>query len=248
MYSRKIIKFAKKAIPVLLCIYILLIIFDLLKNKHTDIAAEDTDVPVPEEIQEFVEKYPEAAEYAENYAKYADKDLDDDVKKEMKKSSIPLFIQWDKKWGYRSYGEGYVGTSGCGPTCLAMVACGLKQDDSITPKSVCEYADENGFYVSGQGTSWSLMTTGAEHYGLSSSQGEISERYILDNLSEKTPMICSMKPGDFTTSGHFIVLTGIDDNGKVIVNDSNSRKNSDKHWDAKDLVSQMKGIWVFSLK
>ena len=57
-----------------------------------------------------------------------------------------------------------------------------------------------------------------------------------------------MKPGDFTKGGHFIVLTGFDENGKVVVNDPNSRINSDKHCDVDVLVSQMKGIWKYSKK
>jgi hypothetical protein len=65
------------------------------------------------------------------------------------------------------------------------------------------------------------MTYGAEKLGLDSEQGTISTEYILNNLSDSTPMICSMKPGDFTYTGHFIILTGIDSNGDIIVNDPN---------------------------
>ena len=37
-------------------------------------------------------------------------------------SEIPLFIQWDKRWGNFAYGRsGTIGSSGCGPTSLAMV-------------------------------------------------------------------------------------------------------------------------------
>ena len=60
-------------------------------------------------------------------------------------------------------------------------------------------------------------------------------------------MICSMSPGDFTKTGHFIVLTGIDSNGKIIVNDPNSPKNSNKHWDVNTLVSQMKSVWKYNI-
>ncbi len=157
---------------------------------------------IPSEIAEFAKRYPEAKEYANNYSKYADKDFDMDVSKEMEESSIPLFIQWDKRWGYKHYGEG---------------------------------------------TSWSLMTEGAEHYGLNASKGDVSSDFILDNLSSKTPMICSMTPGDFTMAGHFIVLKGIDKKGRIIVNDPNSPKNSKKHWDVDVLTDQMKSIWIYSL-
>jgi hypothetical protein len=55
-----------------------------------------------------------------------------------------------------------------------------------------------------------------------------------------------MKPGDFTYTGHFIVLTGIDEDGLIIVNDPNSPTNSSKHWEVGTLVSQMKSIWKYS--
>ncbi|MBQ1871316.1 MAG: C39 family peptidase, partial [Lachnospiraceae bacterium] len=57
----------------------------------------------------------------------------------------------------------------------------------------------------------------------------------------------SMKPGDFTYTGHFIVLTGIDEDGKIMVNDPNSRNNSDKHWDVDTLVKQIKALWVYGM-
>lgn len=39
-----------------------------------------------------------------------------------------------------------------------------------------------------------------------------------------------MRPGDFTTIGHFILLTGVED-GKIKVNDPNSKIRSSKLWD-----------------
>jgi hypothetical protein len=200
---------------------------------------------VPYVIREFVRKYPEASEYADHYLEYCDKRFDMDVSAEMAENDIPLFIQWDKRWGYKNYGENYVGVAGCAPTCMAMVVCGLTGDAAINPYVVSKYSAGQGYYTLGQGTSWDLMTTGAKYYGLSASTGRIDADYILENVSGESPMICSMKPGDFTTSGHFIVLAGLDEDGKVIVNDPNSPKNSKKHWDADTLVSQMKGIWIY---
>ena len=56
-----------------------------------------------------------------------------------------------------------------------------------------------------------------------------------------------MGPGDFTDQGHFIVLSGIDEDGMVIVKDPNSKKNSKKHWNLSKIISQMKNLWSYQL-
>ena len=101
---------------------------------------------------------------------------------------------------------------------------------------------ENGWYIDGVGTSWSLMTDGAEQLGVHGMNIEITEDVILDQLTQGHPCICSMRPGDFTKGGHFIVLTGIDENGRVIINDPNSPHNSEIHWD----MDRIKQSWSFT--
>lgn len=62
--------------------------------------------------------------------------------------------------GYANYGDGLMALNGCGPTALSMVICGLTGDNTITPYTVAQYADSQGLYVDGVGTSWDLMRTG----------------------------------------------------------------------------------------
>ncbi|MCC8066097.1 MAG: hypothetical protein LIO94_03200, partial [Clostridiales bacterium] len=52
-------------------------------------------------------------------------------------------------------------------------------------------------------------------------------------------------PGDFTYTGHFIVLTGIDGDGNVTVNDPNSPSNSSKTWSLDILVPQIRSLWIY---
>ena len=167
---------------------------------------------------------------------------------EVRKDNIPLFIQWDKRWGYKTYGSNFLGVNGCGPTSLSMVICGLTGKATWNPYKVAQFSQKQGYYISGQGTSWDLMTAGAKKLGLTSTEGTINNDYIRQNLTSSTPMICSMLPGDFTYSGHFIVLTGIDSEGRVIVNDPNSPKNSKKHWDMDRLLPQIRHIWKFEVE
>ena len=63
-------------------------------------------------------------------------------------------------------------------------------------------------------------------------------------LKEGRPIICSMRPGDFTTTGHFIVITGIKD-GQFTVNDPNSTERSNMLWDYDTLKPQISNLWAF---
>jgi len=54
-----------------------------------------------------------------------------------------------------------------------------------------------------------------------------------------------MYPGDFTYTGHFIVLTGIDENGAITVNDPNSPANTKKHWSMTEILPQIRQSWGY---
>ena len=73
-----------------------------------------------------------------------------------------------------------------------------------------------------------------------------SNENLYNELNNGHPLIASMRPGDFTTVGHFIVLTGIKDD-KIIVNDPNSRERSAKLWEYDVIAPQIKGLWTYSL-
>ena len=202
---------------------------------------------VPDSLAAMARRYPETRELVERYRALAGRHQQIDVSGELTEGEIPLFLQWDARWGLEDYGGNFMAVNACGPTCLSMVVCGLTEDAAWNPYATAQYSDSHGYYTPGWGTSWDLMTQGARELGLRVSEGEISSDYILAHASPETPLICSMKPGDFTTGGHFIVLTGVDEAGLVIVNDPNSRRNSEKHWDAAVLAAQMKAIWLYSL-
>ncbi|MEG1596606.1 MAG: hypothetical protein RR364_09270 [Lachnospiraceae bacterium] len=81
-----------------------------------------------------------------------------------------------------AYGKSLIGISGCGPTCLSMVAVYLLKDTSLNPKWMCQYSEKNGYYTSGQGTAWALMTDGARGIGLKSTELLLDKQRIIDQL------------------------------------------------------------------
>ena len=169
-----------------------------------------------------------------------------DLKDYRIQNHIPVYFQWSEVWGYASYGSENIGMGGCGPTSLSMVATGLTGNTSFTPKYVADMSVNMGYYVESVGTDWSLMTEGASQLGINSAQlTNWSEDSLKSELSAGHPIICSMGPGDFTNQGHFIVLSGLTEDGKVLVNDPNSKINSRKKWDLNTIINQMNAAWSF---
>lgn len=164
---------------------------------------------------------------------------------DVKKGEYPLLLQWDERWGYGDYGTSCVAVSGCAPTVISMAVAGLTGEDSITPYTVASYAQENGYYVPGSGTSWSLISEGIQHFGLFSQELPLSRDSVFQALESGMPIICSMRPGDFTTTGHFILLVGTED-GKIQVRDPNSTKRSEQLWDYETLEYQINNLWAVS--
>ena len=170
-----------------------------------------------------------------------------DISKDMT-GGVPRLYQTDSRWKDKQYGTNVMEINGCGPTCLSMVYCGLTGDTKWNPYAVAKMSEKKGYYVPGVGTSWDLMTDGAEWLGLCGEQLGLSENVIRKTLESGCPIICAMGPGDFTSEGHFIVLTGVDETGRIIVNDPNSKELSKKTWELKRLMGQMKNLWSYCTK
>lgn len=201
----------------------------------------------PESVIELLDKNEETVDFVADYAKKKDKPCADTIGEDLSSGKIPELLQWDERWGYAPYGTGIVATSGCGPTCMAMVAAGLNQDASITPAKVAAYGTEHGYVDEENNTYWRFMEEAGANWNLNSYGGMLSEEQVSAELAQGHPIICSMGPGDFTQIGHFIVLTGYE-NGNVKVNDPFSVKNTNAMWSFAGIKDQIKAMWVFSKK
>lgn len=157
--------------------------------------------------------------------------------------SVPLYLQWDERWGYESYAGGMMALTGCGPCCLAMAASWLTGDMGFDPLWVARWSEAQGYAVPGEGTAWALFGEGAEKLGLDAVEIGADETRAADNLAAGNLIVCVMGPGDFTTEGHFILLTAYED-GYVSVRDPNSRENSEKRWEFSAISGQMRALWV----
>ena len=200
----------------------------------------------PDNVLRMVCQNEETLNFAVDYPEKKDSEPASTVG-DVTKGVVPLLIQWDRRWGYALYGSStIVAVSGCGPTCIAMVACGLTGRNDITPAKVASYSANNGFLTESRDTSWDLMTYGAEEYGITGTELGLDEAAMANQLAAGHAIIASMGPGDFTSSGHFIVLTGYA-NGSFTVNDPNSLVRSGEPWSFERLKNQIVNLWYYTL-
>ena len=98
-------------------------------------------------------------------------------------------------------------------------------------------------WQTGSGSKWALISEGGRMLGLDVTQIPLDKDRIYRNLDVGNPIIVVVGPGDFTTDGHFLVLTGRDGD-KITLNDPNSPTNSQKSWDYDTLAGQIQSLWV----
>ena len=200
---------------------------------------------ITEALAELAESNEEASDFVADYPNrqnYLGQSLD--LTSDVIIGQVPLFLQWDKRWGYESYGDSIIGLAGCGPTCLSMAYVYFTRDLNGTPREVASYCEKNGYYTE-YGTSWSLWTDGLQALGLSGKELPLDENSMKKALDQGKLIVCSMRPGDFTTSGHYILLCDYDDTG-FCIKDPNRVNNSSRTWDYATLSPQIKNLWTIS--
>lgn len=213
-------------------------------DKTSD-KAETVDISsLPEDLQKLYKENFETADFVSSYFKEKDKPREVSLKKYRKSKKVPLFIQWDKQWGYLPYGDSITGVNGDGPMSLAMAGYHLTRDEKFSPDKVVAFAMENGYY--NKGTLPSLMKEGAASLGLASTEIKASKENITAALNAGKVVVCLMKKGELSSNEHYVVLTAcIEDT--VFLNDPTSIVNSEKDWFVADVLSGIKNAWVLSV-
>lgn len=196
----------------------------------------------PKQLKELALKNEEALEFVYDYPAEHVKEHTIDLTEEASMDSVPLFVQWDKRWGYEKYSGNFFAASGCGPTTLSMVVVYLTHNREASPIAVAKYSKEAGYSVDGSGSSWTLISEGCRHYGVKAKTVALDESRMKAELDAGHPIVINVGPGDFTDTGHFMVITGYDDEG-FSINDPNSIEKSGKRWLFKNISSQIRAVW-----
>lgn len=209
----------------------------------------------PDDIIEYFVTHPEGVDWVVQYPEYMAKDKESlkaaayepIPEDEPSCNGFPLLYQWDERWGYMIYNDSPIAVGGCGPTCVSIVAVGLTGNRELTPQYLADISTKYHCYVEGGGSTWDLMTIGAGKVGLSAKQLKVwSTKNVKNELENGRPIIMNVGPGDFTEVGHYIVVTKLNDDGTIKINDPNSAINSEKNWDIQRVLDQAKGMWSYT--
>ena len=166
------------------------------------------------------------------------------------------YKQYDTKWGSLSYavdGESStIKSAGCGPTALASVLAAIVSP-YIDPITCASWARMKCYKVYKSGTSYNYPAAQAAVYGVTVRRINTSNVYgkpnnfvheqMLMELQKGNWLITCMGKGNWTSSGHFIVVYGYE-NGYVYINDPASTKanRACNTWEL--FKSQVKYYWV----
>lgn len=156
------------------------------------------------------------------------------------KRKTPYYLQWDNRWAYDNLYPTNIGISGCGPTSLSMIISRLT-NNLIYPNEMAQKASK---FMNDGGMDWAFIDHIAKEYNLKVTDINLDKDKMIKTL-EDGPLLISVGRGYFTLYGHILVIDSYKD-GKFIINDPNSVKNSIIGWEYDDISDQILKIRKFS--
>lgn len=158
--------------------------------------------------------------------------------------SIPRYYQNYFFYSFLPYGSGTLGSSGCGITCMAMVATYILNDYTLTPDRL---AEEFGTY---KGTNLDRMEAAAEAYNIPYEKTYKWAKVVSALEEGKFAIVMVNEASNFTEGQHLIVVTGIKDD-KIFINDPNYRNREvmgdkfEKGFEQWEVIEGFSGAWIF---
>ena len=121
------------------------------------------------------------------------------------------FSQSDSRWGEKNYDGSSMSNSGCGPTAVADLAYAV--NPKINPWTVAKWMKKKGYAVRGWGTAWDGIPAAMKHFGLTNVKNVAKMSDVFNYISKGYCAVFLMTSGSrggcvWTTSGHFIAVTG----------------------------------------
>jgi hypothetical protein len=162
-------------------------------------------------------------------------------------NGVPLYFQYDTRWGSYNYGKGKIhnctgksagtiASSGCMPSSMAMIINYWAKKGYCKPTRpdvVGQFCLDYGGRVCGQGGSLTQVNASKfkEVFGLNfrSFSGNLTDTQVRSILKKGFPINHAGSTTGRTAKGvsryyeaHYLVMTGVDDQNRIRINDSGS--------------------------
>ena len=196
----------------------------------------------PPETSDFVATFPEIAPPKAVKTRNFGEELADQQRQEY--VYVPRYYQTD--YPDVIYGQGTVESNGCSITSVAMVATYLTGYEYLP--------DELAYYFGGRASNnIARLEYASKALGLKYEKPE-NWHYTLQALQQgKIAIVLVSGNSAFTDSQHFLVLTGLTEDGKILVNDSyepnygkwDLKKGFEEGFDESAIIAGYQGAWVY---
>ena len=163
-------------------------------------------------------------------------------------NGFPYFYQGDSRWKDNMYSSSgnkkfTIGTSGSGPTSMAMVLQSF--GTSVTPAMTAQYGVDNKYAIGGAlGTQYAYFPSISSKYNVTATELDLDGDKIKESLTDSNPVIAAVKSGSFSPTQKYVVLVGLKDGG-VLINDPTNKRTSMRSYNPSIFKTQGYKLWSF---
>ena len=138
--------------------------------------------------------------------------------------------------------------TGCGPACIAMIMTYLTGEE-VTFQDVATWCDNPAYagkYFNGSGSNGPIFEASAEHWDVGEVTYTDDPDKVVQSLLDGKPVVSLQTGGIFANVQHYIVLRGVDENGRIYVNNPNRDTAQDENYDmASQIDATSSGYWIY---
>ena len=144
-------------------------------------------------------------------------------------STVPLYC-WDIRWGAVEYNGGPLALTGSGPCAVASAAMMVTGNTDNTPADVAKLITETQNVGGATGMQSSFLTNHGSELGISAQFYEPGIDNLRALLAQGYPVLADAEAGVLGDEAHWIVVTGLNDDGSVNIFDPTSSANNAHSW------------------
>ena len=138
--------------------------------------------------------------------------------------------------------------TGCGPACIAMIMTYLTGEE-VTFQDVATWCDNPAYagkYFNGSGSNGPIFEASAVHWDVGEVTYTDDPDKVVQSLLDGKPVVSLQTGGIFANVQHYIVLRGVDANGRIYVNNPNRDTAQDENYDmASQIDATSSGYWIY---